>query len=275
MLQQTQVATVLPYYQKWMERFPTVQILAEASEADVLAHWAGLGYYRRARLLHAGARWVVANGFPSDREGWLNVPGVGKYTAGAIASIALGEAVPLVDGNVERVFARITANAAVGSERHRLAWVWAESVLDRSAPGDWNQALMELGATICTPKQPSCLLCPVAESCAALDQGRVDVLPTPNPRPEMREIEMTLGWSADEAGLHLQQASDGEWWAGLWGLPPLETDAEPLTTFKHTVTHHRITFRVVAAPPRGKHHRWDALPGLSAPTMKAIKRLRP
>src|SRR4051812_16418949 len=180
MLQQTRVETVIPYYERFLTRFPTAMALAEAPPDDVLAAWSGLGYYRRARLLLDGARVVAGKGgiVPGDRVALLEVPGVGKYTAGAIASIAFGEPVGLVDGNVARVLARVFAiDEDMRKRGMRTAEVVADAIVAKRDPGAWNQALMELGATICTPRSPSCERCPIASRCRALRENRVAHLP--------------------------------------------------------------------------------------------------
>ena len=167
MLQQTRVETVTGYYDPWLERFPTVRELARAEEDEVLKAWEGLGYYRRARNLHRAAQMVhddYAGSLPPTYSGLLTLPGVGEYTAGAVASISFGEVVPAVDGNVRRVLARLYDMADP-----RPAWLrkTAGDLVDPGRPGDWNQALMELGATVCTPRSPECRGCPIAEWCAA------------------------------------------------------------------------------------------------------------
>src|SRR5690349_6148043 len=181
MLQQTRVAVVVPYWERWMERFPGAAELAAAPLDDVLACWSGLGYYGRARNLHAGAREVVARyggRVPGEAAELRTLPGVGRYTAGAIASIAFGRREPLVDGNVARVLARVYAveedvKSTAGQKR---LWQLAGELVPDEAPGDFNQALMELGATVCTPA-PRCEACPVAEACAARAAGRERELP--------------------------------------------------------------------------------------------------
>jgi A/G-specific adenine glycosylase len=166
MLQQTRVDTVIPYFERFMARFPTVGHLAAAPLDEVLQLWAGLGYYSRARNLHRAAQMVVERGgFPGDVAGLRALPGVGPYTAGAVASIALGVDAPLVDGNVERVLARLFAWEDPPAALHRKAWERAAALLPAGEAGDYNQALMELGAVICTPQRPSCLVCPVRPGC--------------------------------------------------------------------------------------------------------------
>jgi A/G-specific adenine glycosylase len=248
MLQQTQVATVLPYYLRWMERFPTVEGLASAEEQEVLALWQGLGYYRRCRMLLEGARFVALNGLPRSAKEWLRVPGVGPYTANAIASIALGEAVPVVDGNVDRVFARLTACSLEKPARTRLAWKWASELLPSGRPGDWNQALMELGATVCRPTKPNCCLCPVRTECVAHASGRVNELPFRTARQASVRLEMVAWIPRCDGRLGVRQIQNGEWWVGMWEFPrgsqPCAGSFRPCGTVKHTVTHHRIIMQV-------------------------------
>src|ERR1700678_561123 len=186
MLQQTRVAAVLDHYARFMQRFPAVKSLAAAREASVLALWSGLGYYHRARRMHQAAKNIVRQGsFPRTAQDWSELPGIGRYTAAAIASIAFGEPVAVVDGNVERVLQRLfctqvsptegrTLRQAQGRLRGtvksrdrkiQIAWQQAEALLDRKRAGDFNQAMMELGATICTPRAPQCLICPVHSFC--------------------------------------------------------------------------------------------------------------
>ncbi len=176
MLQQTRMEVVVPYFDRFVARFPDLRALAAAEEGEVLAQWSGLGYYRRARMLHAGARWIVSNGgdLPDDPERLLEVPGIGRYTAGAIASIAFDRPAPVVDGNVERLAARVEAldmprGGAALSERE---WAWAEALVRRAAsPRSLNQGLMELGAMVCRPRSPRCGECPVASLCRARRAG--------------------------------------------------------------------------------------------------------
>lgn len=253
MLQQTTVAAVIPYFERWMERFPTVEALAAARDEDALALWQGLGYYRRCRNLLAGARIVAEQGLPANAASWMELPGIGRYTAGAIASISQEEAVPLVDGNVERVVARLTGSEAVGPALTKAAWEWAEANLNHEHPGDWNQALMELGATVCTPKNPRCSQCPVSAHCAAFRQGRQEELPFPKPRKEFVRRHHVIWVPVWEGRYGVRQTPEGEWWAGLWSFPwskaedadsleSLVADAWPEEAgrFQHTVTHHKI-----------------------------------
>lgn len=262
MLQQTTVATVLPYYASWMERFPTVEVLAQASEEEVLAQWSGLGYYRRARHLHAGARLVSDQGWPRSSAAWREVPGVGAYTAAAIASIVLGEPVPVVDGNVERVYARFTADASEPSRLRETARAWGLRHIDPDRPGDFNQALMELGATVCRPRNPDCPACPLAEQCRARRQNRIDELPTRARKPERIELSDLIAIPYHQGLLGLEHLQEGRWWTGMWSFPRVTDDEsardaldvrlghpqwEPVATFRHVVTRHRIAARVAIA----------------------------
>jgi A/G-specific adenine glycosylase len=216
MLQQTRVAAVIEHYHEFLRRFPTIAKLAVAREASVLAAWSGLGYYRRARMLHAAAKVVVrklGGKFPATAESWRELPGVGRYTAAAIASIAFGEAVAVVDGNVERVLQRNAGRRLAAAE----AWRAAEDLLDRERPGDFNQAMMELGATVCTPRAPACLTCPVVELCAT----RGELSGTAKAAPQKkREIHYALDFRDGKVFL-VQRPRDASLMAGMWELPEI------------------------------------------------------
>ena len=228
MAQQTRVETVVPYYHRWLERFPTVEALARAPEDDVLKAWEGLGYYSRARNLHRAAKMVreVNDGrLPDTVAGLRTLPGVGPYTAGAVASIAFSRASPAVDGNVRRVHARLVDRpTASATEVER----WAADVVDPSRPGDFNQALMELGATACTPRRPSCETCPVSTWCGALREGTVELRPAPRRRPvvrrEVRAVAALVARGTDR--VLLRRRPDGGLLAGLWEFPSVEATPE-------------------------------------------------
>jgi len=235
MLQQTRVETVLPYYTRFLERFPTVEALAAAPLEEVLTLWSGLGYYRRARQLHAAAQQVAAAGgsFPRTPEGLRALPGIGDYTAAAVASIAYGVAAPVLDGNVERVLSRWLALGEdpkrPGARRQLLAA--AASLLQEGRPGDSNQALMELGATLCTPRRPKCLLCPIAGGCRAVSEGEGDPERYPVARAKReaekrRLVVAVVEDGADEkAGVLLfRRPDDSELLAGTWELPWVEEE---------------------------------------------------
>ncbi len=227
MLQQTQVATVLPYYERFLARFPTVQALAAADLADVLKVWEGMGYYRRAHHLHQAAQIVVRdyNGeLPSDEAALLALPGIGRYTAGAIRALAFGLPVPVVDGNVRRVLARlddIATPVAEPATSERL-WERAAELVDPEQPGDFNQALMELGATLCRPRRPACDRCPLAAFCLARARGTQEQRPVRRPRRQPPHYDVVAGivWHASlpDRFLIARRPSDGML-GGLWEFP--------------------------------------------------------
>jgi len=218
MLQQTRVAAVIAHYHEFLRRFPTVQKLAAAREASVLAAWSGLGYYRRARMLHAAAKVLARDHggkFPETMEGMRELPGIGRYTGAAIASIAFGEPVAVVDGNVKRVLQRLSGKRMAGEE----LWEAASGVLAPERPGDFNQAMMELGATVCTPRAPTCLMCPVVELCAA----RGEMARRPNAaRQVKREIHYALDCRHGKVFL-VQRAKDASLMPGMWEFPEVDT----------------------------------------------------
>jgi len=231
MLQQTQVARVVEKFGPFIRRFPTAAALAAAHEDAVLAMWQGLGYYRRARLLHAAAKAVVdrhGGRVPvRDHAALLALPGVGRYTAGAIASIVAGERVPIVDGNVTRVFQRLAAREGSASERTIVDWAWEEAsryVAAADDPAAANEGLMELGATVCTPAAPRCDACPVAAMCRARRDGLVDLIPAPKPRAARRDLVVVTARverASDGAVLLEQRPRDGLW-GGLWQPPAVD-----------------------------------------------------
>ncbi len=275
MLQQTQVETVLPYYERFLERFPTMEILAAAAPDEVLKVWEGLGYYARARNLHAAARRLVEGGrdrMPETREALLALPGIGAYTAGAILSIAFGRRAAAVDGNVRRVWSRIFAaapSADGGAATVDLADL-AAAIVPREAPGRFNQAVMDLGATVCTPRNPRCDRCPVRDLCSAQAEGLQHVLPAVRKKAPVPERDGTAGVVADAAGrlLIVQRPSEGLL-GSLWKFPggfsrpgePPEATLERtvreelgirirvgdrIGAVKHVYTHFRLTLHVFA-----------------------------
>jgi A/G-specific adenine glycosylase len=230
MLQQTRIETALPYYQRFLEKFPTVEDLARADIAEVLALWSGLGYYRRARQLHAAARKVVEiGGFPRTVEELRELPGIGPYTAAAVASIAFGVVEPVLDGNVERVLSRWLAleldpKSRPARERMLAA---AAGLLDPERAGDSNQALMEVGATVCVPKRPRCLLCPIAPGCQAAG-GDPERFPVARAKRE-RELHRLLVAVVERDGgvLLFRRAEDRALLAGTWELPWTSLEPAP------------------------------------------------
>ncbi|WP_434345541.1 A/G-specific adenine glycosylase [Myxococcus virescens] len=227
MLQQTQVSTVIPYWERFLARFPTARALASAPLDDVLAGWKGLGYYSRARNLHRAAQEVVARfggTLPSTAAELLELPGFGRYTAGAVASIAFGEEAPLVDGNVARVFSRIFEVEGLPGDRQREATLWAlaAALVKGERPGDFNQALMEHGATTCRPENPLCLLCPVRGACVAFRKGRVDELPPAKVRATPKKLTLAVAVWPHAGTLLFARRADAGLFGGLWELPAAE-----------------------------------------------------
>ncbi|TNF29903.1 MAG: A/G-specific adenine glycosylase [Deltaproteobacteria bacterium] len=228
MLQQTQVATVLPYFDRFVTAFPDVASLAAADEQDVLAMWSGLGYYRRARHLHEAARQVVAEhggAVPSDPATLLGLKGVGRYTAAAIASIAFGVPAAVLDGNVSRVLARLVAEdrPVDAPAVQRDQWELAEALLDPTAPSAHNQAMMELGALVCAPKAPDCAGCPVAAWCAAGAAGNATDYPRKAGRTKVKPVHAVCGLvERDDGALLVARRPDDVLLGGLWELPGAE-----------------------------------------------------
>ena len=271
MLQQTRVETVLAYWPRFVERFPDFQALAAASEEEVLALWSGLGYYSRARGLWRAAQDIVRRGgeFPRRREEALALPGVGPYTAGAVLSIAHGLPEALVDGNVARVFSRLfEIEDELGSGAHEKAvWGLARELVPLEGAGDWNQALMELGATVCKTPAPSCTVCPLARSCAARRAGREALLPRPKPRPETLDVQLCIHLCEKAGRVLLEERPAAGRMAGMWQFPTNELSAsglfpaevaaplvpgEPLGELRHSITRHRIRAEVRRARLGGR-----------------------
>ncbi|MEM6506191.1 MAG: A/G-specific adenine glycosylase [Planctomycetota bacterium] len=309
MLQQTQVATVVPYFHRFIEAFPTIHVLAEADEQRVLTLWQGLGYYRRARNLHASAKKIVedfAGEVPRSVGALLQLPGIGRYTAGAIASIAHGTRAAVVDGNVERVFARLMLieEAINAPETKRRLWQIAESLVPKRSPGDYNQALMELGATVCTPKLPQCFVCPVRPHCRGVQEANPETLPVKLPKKKPKEVtHIVIAIERNGKYLFEQRSSEGLW-ANMWQLPTVEdtedevearawTESrfgitirkpEPTTVFRHQTTHRTIRFVLLKSgiqagrlrAKSGFWHRLDRLDHLpmSNPQRVCLKHLR-
>lgn len=235
MLQQTQVSRVLEKFEPFLRRFPTIESLANAPESAVLAAWSGLGYYRRARLLHAAARKVQSDfggTMPGPVESLLTIPGIGKYTAGAISSLAFGNATPLVDGNVTRVLLRISARPGKLGDKESEAWAWerarelVDSLPDPSQAGAWNEGLMELGATVCTPMAPRCDECPLRGGCKAFSAGLTETIPAPKSIKKRVKLYWATVVVRDRTGRILLQTRPAQGlFAGLEEAPTLETTA--------------------------------------------------
>ena len=287
MLQQTRAQTVIPYYERFLARFPDAKALAEAPEADVLACWSGLGYYSRARNLQRAARQIVTEGvFPADYDRIRKLPGVGPYTAAAVASIAFDIPRAVLDGNVMRVIARLRGDGAdIGSSKTRTRFQQiADEWLDRRRPGCFNQAVMELGATVCLPRAPRCAECPVALFCDAVKMGRQHELPVKGRRPAARQISVRLALIENHgAVLMRQRMAEESLMPGFWELPAAEDldgwrEAGSLGSFRHTITHHHYTVTVlhgkISHAPAGFEWRrrasLDAIP-LTTISKKALR----
>ncbi|MBW3596143.1 MAG: A/G-specific adenine glycosylase [Planctomycetes bacterium] len=277
MLQQTQVATVVPYFERFIARFPDAASLAAADEGEVLRLWEGLGYYRRARQLHQAARHIVERHdgkFPDDREAIHALPGVGRYTAGAILSIAFGRRAPILEANTKRVLGRLLAyrGAPESTAGQQLLWRFAEDVLPRNNVGAFNQALMELGSEVCAPRNPKCSSCPVASLCPTRSAGLQDQIPPPKRKPAYESVTEAAVIIRRRGRLYLRQRGDDERWAGLWDFPRFSVPSgngrpshaalvhgvsettgltvnatQYITTLKHGVTRFRITLHCYEA----------------------------
>lgn len=285
MLQQTQVSTVIPYFERFTSRFPSVVDLAEAAEQEVLRHWEGLGYYRRARQLHAAAQRVVEvhdGQFPEVFDDVLALPGIGRYTAGAILSISRDQRLPVVEANTLRLYSRLIGlrQPPAAAAAQRLLWEFAESILPRRGSGTFNQAAMELGSLVCTPRSPECRSCPLANGCVAKELGLQETIPGKVKKIEYeprREVAVVV--SHAEKFL-LRQCQPGQRWAGLWDFPRCEIgeDSEPqlaaldhlnkeydqaiqtpqsMMQIKHGVTKYRIVLDVLIAAARRPIRKFD------------------
>jgi A/G-specific adenine glycosylase len=295
MLQQTRVAAVLGHYANWMRCFPTIEALAAASEDDVLAAWSGLGYYRRARYLHKGAKAVVAghNGkIPFTSSELAKLPGIGAYTSAAIASIAFGEAAAVVDGNVERVLLRQAGAAEAGSAREptgepdrptlntREIQAIATALIDPTRPGDYNQAMMELGATVCLPRNPLCLQCPTQTTCRTRGEH-----PTAIRKPSLNE-EICFGLATRKNNAEVllrRRRADATVMPGMWELPEVQASSipeEPVLSLTHSIMQTNYKVKVVRHPNpkasamtlRDNGQRWIKISGLAALPLTGLAR---
>lgn len=272
MLQQTRVAVVEDRYKKFLRQFPTAKRLANSREQTVLAAWSGLGYYRRARYLHAAAKKIVGNGgFPRSAAALEELPGVGRYTAAAVASIAFGEPVAVVDGNVKRVLRRISGNHLSDDQ----CWLAAEQLLARNHPGDFNQAMMELGALICLPGTPLCAQCPVARHCIS----RGAMAKTESRARLKASVHQSL--LQRNGSIYLQQRKkSASLMPGMWELPVRNANKEdiPLLTLRHAITTTDYTVSVFKGPAGARGGRWVSLRSieklpLTGLTRKVLRKL--
>jgi A/G-specific adenine glycosylase len=277
MLQQTRVAAVIDHYRRFLDRFPTIEKLAAASEASVLAVWGGLGYYRRARMLHLAAKEIVdehRGESPTSAESLRELPGIGRYTAAAISSIAFDEPIAAVDGNVERILRRITGADLV------LAQVWelADILLSRKHPGDFNQAMMELGALVCLPRNPKCMACPIFDFCRTRGESKTQGKTIPQ-----RKKEICYAIARQRQSVFLvQRSEDASVMAGMWEFPEIgNKGADFEITLRHSITVTDYVVRVAYArsSPRHASGKWVlesqlneiALTGLARKILRAAK----
>ena len=302
MLQQTRVDTVIPYFEKWMGLFPTVKALASASEQDVLNAWEGLGYYSRARNLHKAAKVVVEkfNGeLPRDLDDLRSLPGIGRYTVGAIASMAFGMDEPTLDGNLRRVFSRLfdveeVANSPVGE---KMLWELAAKNLPKGQAGDYNQALMDLGATICLPKNPRCLLCPLMSRCKARENGTQEMRPVLKAKQAVPSYVHAAAVIVGRGRVLLSHRPAEGLLGGMWEFPNARVEGDPakalvkglkaatqiqvkrkeaLDLVEHAYSHFRVTVypflcEIVSAPKR-KNLKWVKLSKLEDYPMGKVDR---
>jgi A/G-specific adenine glycosylase len=286
MLQQTRVDTVIPYFEKWMNLFPDVSVLANASEQDVLNAWEGLGYYSRARNLHKAAK-VVAEKFngqlPRDLTDLRSLPGIGRYTVGAIASMAFGMDEPTLDGNLRRVFSRLfdVDEFADSPAGEKILWKLAAQNLPKGQAGDYNQALMDLGATICIPKNPRCLLCPLMKTCESRKNGTQDVRPVLKPKKATPHYIHVAAVIIDRGCVLLSQRSPNGLLGGMWEFPNARVEENPakeltkvlnaafnlkvkrkdaLGVIQHAYTHFKVTVHAFRCEcdsiPKNKNLKW-------------------
>jgi len=282
MLQQTQVATVIPYYERFLARFPDLRTLAQAPLEQVLAVWSGLGYYSRARNLHSAARTLAGSlggRFPRTRQTLESLPGLGRSTAAAIAVFAFGQREAILDGNVKRVLARHFAVRGFPGEKRVEARLWtlAESLLPARNIARYTQALMDLGAVLCTRTQPDCARCPVRTSCAALSRRKVEAFPQPRPRRALPEKKTTMLLLLRAGEVLLEKRPPVGLWGGLWCLPEMPSGADPrqycsdrygarlaaadrLPELRHGFTHFRLTVTPLICRMDSSSH-WAGEPG--------------
>ncbi len=253
MLQQTQVQTVVPYFERFMERFPAVDVLAQASTSDVMASWSGLGYYSRARRLHEAARQIMAQGgaMPDNLEDLLRLPGIGRSTAGAILALGFNKRGVVLDGNVRRVLCRyfgVQGDPTRGATQKRL-WELAEQLTPHEDNAAYVQGMMDLGATLCLRRKPDCANCPVRPGCFAQQNGCQDDLPARPPKTKRPVLHMWLGWyRRTDGAIAMTRRKAAGIWGGMHCLPELEDNPQRpvMATVEHQLTHRRLILHVVA-----------------------------
>ncbi len=288
MLQQTQVATVVPYFERFIARFPTLESLRLATESDVLSAWEGLGYYRRAKNLLAAAKTIRE--VPDSVDDLLNLPGIGEYSAAAIASIAFNGKHAAVDGNVERVISRLECAAETDQPLKRRCKMTSEAMMGDASPGEWNQALMELGAVICRPAEPRCDSCPVAAHCCARASGKQSDYPVVRSEAKVTRLHHVCVCPTHVGKFGLRQIQEGSWWTGMWEFPRTQVEshlgtlktitllgypnARHLVRVRHRVTRYSVTLDAFLADVEtpDKSLRWETAAGMSDLPMPAPQR---
>lgn len=300
MLQQTQVATVIPYFNRFVARFPALPLLAAATEDEVLALWSGLGYYSRARNLHAAARRLAteyAGRFPASPEMLMQLPGIGRSTAAAIAALAFGQRHAILDGNVKRVLARHGGVSGWPGDKQVEAALWrmAESRLPASSIEAYTQGMMDLGASVCSRSRPACANCPVSSDCIAHSQLRTAELPAPRPKKTLPEKQIQMLLLVDQGAVLLEKRPGHGIWGGLWSLPELEVGADPvalclgrfgvaakiqrrLASCVHCFTHFKLLIQPTVIQPVSRPelpgHIWLALETVNSAALPApVRRL--
>ncbi|UCH11795.1 MAG: A/G-specific adenine glycosylase [Fidelibacterota bacterium] len=310
MLQQTRVETVKPYYSRWLQRFPSISHVARAAEDEILKAWEGLGYYRRARLFHQACKQIIRDhhgAVPDNPEAFRQLPGVGPYTYAAVRSICFHDPLPAVDGNLKRIMARILALSANGSALHRTVERTLATVIPVHRPGDFNQAMMDLGATVCTPRDPRCGECPISDSCQAHFSGQVDLYPRPTKRKPRPHVPVAVGIIWRDSQLLIRRRPPEGLLGGLWEFPggkvePGESPEQTVVrevqeelglkvqimdrigTVRHAYSHFSITLHAFhckytdrgAIPQNGSDYRWISWDEISHfPFPKANHKLFP
>ena len=279
-MQQTQVTAVIPFFNKFLIRFPSIAELAQAHEQEVLKHWEGLGYYRRARHLHQAAQFIVrehAGIFPSKAADASELPGLGRYTLGAVLSQAFDQRLPIVDANVARILCRLLAWTKELETKETQDWLWstAESLLPMKQVGDFNQALMELGQTICTTGQPNCLLCPLRDICRGHARGLAEALPKRRTKTRQTQVsERAIILHKGQQVLLCQRTPDAARWANMWELPTSTSsldvntqcqeltgyrcsDAQPVGSLEYGITRFKVELEVIEAKYIGGRQKHD------------------
>ena len=284
MLQQTTIAAVVPYFERFVERFPSLVELAEASENEVLRYWEGLGYYRRAQNIYKTARLIITTcggRFPDDASLLRKLPGIGRYTAGAIASFAFDQRAPIVEANTLRLYSRLLGYRCDprSTQGQRLLWTFAERILPRAAPGPFNQALMQLGGSVCRPLEPECSRCPVRTCCRAFADAIQDQIPLPTVRPEIVSVTEAAVAVRRNGTFLLRRRGDGERWASLWDFErfPLVENVVPVPNSEKSARLNAAKFEACQIPAKTRRFlesKIEAETGIEVAISKLLTEIR-